>query len=558
MRLRLILLSLILMPIILFSQTVVTITDASIEAGQQVTWTSDKEYLLDGLVFVEENAALTIQAGTVIRGIKTPTTGDNTSALIIARGGKIMAVGTRENPIIFTAENDDLNDLNDLPAGGIGRGQWGGVILLGYAGLNTTTGVGQIEGIDPNNPKGKYGGGDQTGGPNDNDNSGVIRYVSIRHGGSEIGAGNEINGLTMGGVGDGTVLEYIEVFANLDDGYEWFGGTVNTKYLVAAYCGDDAYDYDEGFRGKGQFWFAIQGTDNAGRIGEHDGGTTPEDGTPIAIPYIANATYIGPGSTVFPEGDGDAALQIRDNAGGKYYNSIFTEYNGANGGAGVLIEDLASGSDSRERLEAGDLVLNNNIWWDFANGNTLAGIAPEAYTQAHLTANNNQIVDPQLASINRTNAASFNPKPSANGPAASGSVALNDAFFTITDYFGAFDPNGALWIGGWTELQADLTTSVEELSILNSTVPTEFSISQNYPNPFNPSTEIQFDLAKPSEVKLVIYSLAGREVETLVNEVKSPGRFLVRWNASNHPSGIYFYQFKGGEKNIVRKMMLVK
>ena len=134
-----------------------------------------------------------------------------------------------------------------------------------------------IEGIDINEPRGAFGGSDEA------DSSGVLRYVSIRHGGTLIGADNEINGLTLGAVGSGTTVEFVEVFANLDDGIEFFGGTVNTRYLVVAYCGDDSFDYDQGFRGKGQYWFTIQDADS-GDGGEHDGDIDDDTRTPLSPP----------------------------------------------------------------------------------------------------------------------------------------------------------------------------------------------------------------------------------------------------------------------------------
>ena len=264
-----------LTPVIASGDTI-EVVDADVAPGTNVVWTANNEYLLNGLVFVDAGATLTIQPGTVIKG--KPGQGENASALVVARGGKIFASGTADAPIVFTAEADDAKDPNDLPNDA--RGLWGGVIILGNATLNSEPGETPIEGIPVNEPRGLYGGSD------DADNSGVFRFVSIRHGGTDIGAGNEINGLTMGGVGSGTVIEYVEVFNNQDDGFEWFGGTVNTKYLVSAFNGDDAFDYDEGFRGKGQFWFVIQDDETGNRAGEHDGGTTPEDGTPYALSLI--------------------------------------------------------------------------------------------------------------------------------------------------------------------------------------------------------------------------------------------------------------------------------
>ena len=546
---------LLIFPVISMSQTVVTVTDSWIEAGQTKSMTADNIYLLDGLVYVEDGAVLNIEAGTVIKGKEVPSTGDNTSALIITRGGKIYATGSATQPIIFTAESDDINNPTDLTYND--RGLWGGVILLGYAEINTTTGVGQIEGIVSTEPRGAYGGGHVSF--NDDDNSGVMRYVSIRHGGSEIGAGNEINGLTFGAVGRGTTIEHIEVLSNLDDGYEWFGGTVNCKYLVSAFCGDDGFDYDEGFRGKGQFWFTIMDESvGGGRCAEQDGGTDPEDGQPYAIPMLSNVTYIGAGVNSFPQGDGSELMIFRDNAGGKYYSSIFTDYNGANDGKGITVEDLASGADSRARLEAGDLVLSNNIWWQFAAGNNLNQFAPQDFVQAHLSANNNQIVDPQLTSVSRTNNGLLDPRPNASGPAASGATVPNDPFFTQVSYYGAFDPNARIWIAGWTGLSTDNITGIVEHKNELNVLPTEYVLSQNYPNPFNPTTRINYSVPASGQVKLTVYNALGQQVATLVNGVRSAGEYTVSWNAANMASGIYFYRLEIGSTILMKKMILMK
>ncbi|MCB0806558.1 MAG: hypothetical protein KDC05_12230, partial [Bacteroidales bacterium] len=150
----------------------ITVTDDGNGTGT-TTWTNDKVYILDGLVFVNNGQTLTIQEGTIIKG--KPGQGENASALIVARGGKIMAMGTETQPIIFTSEADDLNgSVSDFS-----RGEWGGVIILGKAGLNSTPGETAVEGIPTDEPRGIYGGGDS---PVDNDNSGTFKYVSIRHG----------------------------------------------------------------------------------------------------------------------------------------------------------------------------------------------------------------------------------------------------------------------------------------------------------------------------------------------------------------------------------------
>ena len=256
------------------AQNTVTITDNGNGTGT-TTWTKDNTYILDGLVFVNSGQTLTIEPGTVIKGKPGQTT--DASALIVARGGKINAAGTAEEPIIFTAEQDDLANPFDIPAGT--KGLWGGVIILGNAQLNSTPGESAIEGIPTTEPRGLYGAIDTDGDTipdsfNNLDNSGTFTYCSIRYGGTDIGAGNEINGLTLGGVGRLTTIHHVEVIFNKDDGIEFFGGNVNTSHMIAAFCGDDSYDYDEGFRGKGQFWFVIQADSIGDRGGEHDGGTS--------------------------------------------------------------------------------------------------------------------------------------------------------------------------------------------------------------------------------------------------------------------------------------------
>ncbi len=489
----------------------VIVTDASINAGDVVYWTADKTYILDGFVFVEEGAVLNIEAGTVIKG--KPGQGENASALIIAQGGKIYAEGTAEKPIIFTAESDDVSDPNDLvlPATNL----WGGVIILGKARINTAAGVGHIEGL-PVSDKSRYGGND------DHDNSGVLRYVSIRHGGTDIGAGNEINGLTLGGVGDGTTIEYVEVFNNNDDGFEWFGGTVNCKYLVSAFNADDAFDHDEGLRGKMQFLFAIQDKDFGNRCGEHDGGTDPEDGEPYAYPEIYNATYLGSGKTT-TNPDNDEMFKIRDYWGGSYKNSIFGDF----GGYALDIEDLASGNDSRQRLENGEIIFENNIWFDFGAGSTFTDLGKHSWEGAYLNdaAHNNTLEDPQLNGISRTMASmGLDPRPAAGGA----------AYNNLADY----------------------VTGIKEIKL--DEIPKNFNLAQNYPNPFNPSTKIRFSVPNTSKVKLVVYNILGQKIITLIDEIKSPGTYEVNWDATGLSSGIYIYRLESGSKIISKKMLLMK
>ena len=493
-------------------QSTVTVTDADINPGDHVYWTADKTYLLQGFVYVEDGAVLNIQAGTVIKG--KPGQGENASALIITQGGKIYAEGTANNPIIFTAEADDVNDPTDLPIPTTNL--WGGVILLGKAQINTTNGFGYIEGL-PQSAKSKYGGND------DHDNSGVMRYVSIRHGGTDIGQGNEINGLTFGGVGDGTTIDHIEVFNNNDDGYEWFGGTVNCKYLISAFNADDAFDHDEGIRSKMQFLFAIQDKNMGNRDGEHDGGTDPEDGTPLAFPQIYNATYLGSGvNSTNP--DNDELFKIRDYWGGLYKNSIFGDY----AGYGMDVEDLATGHDSRERLENGQIVFENNIWFDLKAGNTFDAIGKHDWESAYLkdASHNNVIQSPELASISRDPyVKSLDPRPAADGLAYQNLAII---------------------------------TGVEIANSRNNVIPKEYNLAQNYPNPFNPSTVINFSLPQASNVRLSVYNILGQKVATLLNGYKNAGTYKLTFDASKLSSGVYIYSLRANGNNISKKMVLTK
>lgn len=211
---------------------------------QNTTWTSENVYVLKTRVTVVDGITLTIEAGTIVKG-DASLSGANAAVLMIAKGGKLMAEGTADAPIIMTSTDDDIQpgELKGTELNENSKGRWGGLVVLGKAPVSAKTENPQIEGVDATDTNGKYGGDDAA------DNSGVIKYVSIRHGGAEIAEGSEINGLTLGGVGTGTVIENIEVYANEDDGVEFFGGTVNLTNLVVYAVGDDAIDIDQSYAG---------------------------------------------------------------------------------------------------------------------------------------------------------------------------------------------------------------------------------------------------------------------------------------------------------------------
>ncbi len=243
-----------------------------------VIWTSDNVYQLDGRITVLDGVTLTIEAGTRIEG-NSALSGVNAAVLMVARGGKLMANGTASQPIIMTTTDDD----GTLVA--TDKGKWGGLVVLGKAPVSGRVDNPQIEGVDANDTNGLYGGSDAA------DNSGTFRYISIRHGGAVIdaAAGDEINGFTLGGVGSGTTIEYIEVYANSDDGIEFFGGTVDVDYALVAQVGDDAIDIDQSYAGTvSNYAIYVDGdSDEAleidGREGTLDDTFTLTKGTAIAV-----------------------------------------------------------------------------------------------------------------------------------------------------------------------------------------------------------------------------------------------------------------------------------
>lgn len=261
------------------------------------TWYADTVYQLGGRITVTNGATLTIQPGTVIKG--EAGTGSNATTLLIARGAKLIAEGTASLPIIFTSVADEITP-EQVAAGNFAspnldptvNGLWGGVLVLGNAKVSPKPGTSgellevQIEGIPTSDPNGLYGG------TNDADNSGVIKYVSIRHGGANIGSGNEINGLTLGAVGSGTLVENVEIVANQDDGIEYFGGTVTTKNVVVWNTGDDGLDTDQSFGGTIDNFVVITTADHAmeldGPEGSYEAGHIIKNGNVI----MSNADVI--------------------------------------------------------------------------------------------------------------------------------------------------------------------------------------------------------------------------------------------------------------------------
>lgn len=403
------------------------------------TWVKEKEYLLEGRVFVNDGQVLTIEPGTVVR-FKSGK-GAAASALIVARGGKIIAEGTAADPIIFTSENDDLNGSVAIDEYGL----WGGLIILGSASINTPSGEAYIEGIPLSEPRGIFGG------DNDQDNSGVLKYVSIRHAGTELGNNNEINGLTLGGVGNGTHIENIEVVANADDGIEIFGGTVNLKRVAVAFSDDDAIDIDLGYRGAIQFVCLIQHELFGDKLFEIDGGEIIKTAHPYSLPQIYNVTAVGRGATL-----NNSCVSFWDNAGGTIANSIFI-----NQGKGIEIEYSESRHSSFNQWEIDNLKFENNILFN-VNSNKKQGFFrliaindEKIDTQAELlekyfTNKDNMFINPGFV-INENNYSLMTDSTTVFQNLTP--IPHNNTFLEEVNYKGAFGTYN--WLGNWSLLNQE-------------------------------------------------------------------------------------------------------
>ncbi|MEL6655752.1 MAG: S8 family serine peptidase [Bacteroidota bacterium] len=416
------------------SQTIV-VTDIDL-GSDSVVWKAGNTYILDGYVFLESGGVLVIEPGTRIEARIFPTKEEElTSALIITRGAKIFAEGTADNPIVFTAEGDD-GTFNIIER----RGSWGGLVILGN-GYTGTEDAPNIAGFGEDE-RAIYGG------TNSRENSGTLRYVSIRYGGAALSDGNELNGLTLGAVGDSTTIEFIEVFAQRAGGIEIDGGGVDIRHASVSFCGGDMYKIDEDWFGNGQYWFGIQREPisvNDRVYGGHHNGLVDQE--PNEIQKIYNATFIGVGAEGTPERP-NTALRIGNASYTSYNNSIFTGF--ANGGI-----EFDSISSLRYIFTGFELV--NNIWFSFGDGPAFGDIISAA-NSGNLTAvidtmqeQGNTIEDTGIRGISRSPDGGLDPRLKEGASALSGAATPNGDRFDATTYRGAFNDTD-LWLWGWTAL----------------------------------------------------------------------------------------------------------
>lgn len=425
------------------------------------TLDASKKYLLKGFVYVTKGAKLTIPAGTVIMGDKA-----SKGTLVITRGSKIDAQGTATNPVVFTSSQ---------AAGARQEGDWGGVVLLGKANINASGNEAKLEGgLVPTN-----GGNEKEyiwyGGSDDNDNSGSIVYARIEFAGIALSPDNELNSLTMGGVGAGTKLSYIQVYRAGDDAFEWFGGTVNADHLVASYTKDDDFDTDFGYSGRVQFGVAQRHrnlADVSGSNGfESDNNADGTAVTPQTKAVFSNMTIVGPiisgnsaSSITLPFQN---AAHIRRNSSISIRNSVLVGFPVGvyiDGTKGVAThKNLGSGAD-------GSLAFKNNIIAGCATPWRVGGLATTASDTAIWNSfkgqTSNTVItkaeDVLMVAPNKYGSAlaATAGVPSfvlqATSPAVSGADFTGMPAFQSVSYRGAFDASND-WTAGWTNWDAEQT-----------------------------------------------------------------------------------------------------
>ena len=362
---------------------------------------------------------LTIEPGTVIFG------SSGADFLLVNRGSQLFAEGTASNPIIFTSrQNMEAAATDDS------IGQWGGIVLLGRAPTSDCIGTGATGGSVDCQAAVEGVSNAFFGGATPADNSGRIRYVQVRYSGFEVAPGNELNGITLGGIGSGTVIDNVQIHNSSDDGIEWFGGTVNSKYLVFTGIDDDSLDVDLGFKGALQFVIAVQRTTGGDRIIEGDSPGN-ENSTPRTFPRIANATFVSRRSA-------DAIL-LRGGMDFALFNSIIT-------GSPTCLDIDGNGTIQAAGAgpeEAGPPRFES-VFLSCANPFRDETDVPAASILAAFNAGSNNVA----------NGSSTLSNGFVNGSNENGVTAFNlssvSSFFTPTNYIGAVRDSSDLWFEGWT------------------------------------------------------------------------------------------------------------
>jgi hypothetical protein len=529
------------------------------------TWVNTNIYVLSGYIYVTNGATLTIQPGTVIYG-NDPTLFSK-GALVVTRGSKIMAVGTPCRPIVFTS---------GLAPKKRKRGDWGGVILLGYAHINPLGDTAHIEGINPV-PETLFGGGKNPtcgGGdcPNNADNSGTLEYVRIEYAGVALSPNNEINGLTFGGTGSGTTINHVQVSYANDDSYEWFGGFTNCKYIIAFRGIDDDFDTDNGYSGKVQFAIGLRDplvADVSGSKGfESDNDANGSTQLPQTRGIFCNVTSDAGGDTtknsLFVSG-----AHIRRNSHLYIYNSIIMGWP-----AGLLIDGTLS-----QNSVLADTMVNNNVLGVYNSANNVQTASPagtasvidllQNHAGNRFFQGNAQIM---LVKPYTLNGPDF--RPTITSPAKTGAnfnhAVLNDPFFTKTTYIGALSPKKANdWSHEtWVNYRPDTTNYSNGAFGKGCTALTAVADNNNQPAAENTAQLADAKLSpNPNKgaFNIAVSGFATNVVNVKVTDLNT-GRVYYTGKANNNsttnisihaPNGNYVIELSDGKTVITRKLAVL-
>jgi hypothetical protein len=454
-----------------------TNVDVTANITADTHWTAGNTYYLKGQIYVKNNATLTIDAGVVIKGDHTATG----AGLFVTKGSKVNAIGTATNPIVFTS---------DRAVGQRLTGDWGGVILLGKASYNINNGINNIEGI-PATTDTEFGGGST---PDDNDSSGTLKYVRIEFAGYVYAANAEINGLTFGAVGRGTTIDYVQVSHANDDSFEWFGGTVNCKHLVAYRGLDDDFDTDNGFSGNVQFCLGVrdpQVSDNpsisTSNGFESDNNATSDSVSPYTACIFSNVTIIGPHYRVtLPNGGTIAngfgrAAHLRRNSKQKIFNTIFMDYNNGLNVDGVTTETNALNNELKFKNNIMAANTSGKVAYVNASGNNASFNVATWYAAGNNTtvATNAGLLIKPYDLTNAQVYTGLDYRPSTSSIAATGAD-FTDSSLGTKDFIAAIS---------------------------------EFYLSV-YPNPYTNSFKLNYISNSDDSVKVAIYDLTGKLLET--------------------------------------------
>jgi hypothetical protein len=469
------------------------------------TWTAGNVYLLQGQIYVKNNATLTIEPGTIIMGDKAV----QGSGLFITKGAKLMAQGTVNAPIVFTSNQ---------PVGSRAAGDWGGLIILGKGANNQTNGIANIEGLAPTTDT-EFGGGTT---PDNNDNSGKLTFVRVEFPGYAYQTDKEINGITFGSVGSGTEVNFVQVSFSNDDAFEWFGGSVNAKHLVSYRNLDDDFDTDYGFSGNIQFGLIVRDPNIADNPAistsegfESDNDATGSTNNPQTNATFSNITAIGPyrGNTSNTIATGyRRGARIRKNSALDIRNSIFMDFQ-----RGIFIDGTACEANATNGL----IIYKNNIVAGNSAGKVTERTASSTFAiQAWFAAGMND----SIASTAGILTTPYNYLAPDYRPAAS-SPLLSGADFT-----------GLL---GIKEVSAIAGVSL-------------------YPNPTNENAKLFVDVAQNSTIEVTVMNANGQVMQTVATKYAEVGTHEFTINAADFAQGLYYAVVRTGDAVKTVKLSVVK